>query len=76
METTDKIGGRKFIAYLLSMAGWALVFVEVMREGVLTQDITQSFLFYLILIQAIFFGGNLAERLIRGKFGDIPKDAK
>lgn len=64
---TDNIGGRKFIGFICSMLGWAAVLYLAFITGNFKGDSPQSFLFFLILIQGIFFGGNLAEKWILSK---------
>ena len=61
---SDAIGGRKFIAFIICTICYCGLFFVGMKQGILTGDILQSFLFYLIVIQGIFFGGNIAEKFI------------
>jgi hypothetical protein len=49
------------------MLGWAAVLYLAFITGNFKGDSPQSFLFFLILIQGIFFGGNLAEKWILSK---------
>jgi hypothetical protein len=61
---TDSIGGRKFIGYILSMFGWFAVLYVTLTTGNFKADSPQNFMFFMVLVQGIFFGSNLAEKYI------------
>ena len=67
---TDAIGGRKFIGFLLGMMGWVAVLYAAVTKGLLNADNIQMFLFFLVLILGMFFGGNLIENFVNKRLGN------
>ncbi len=61
---TDNIGGRKFIGFILCMFAWGAVLYADMVTGNFKDSHAQMFLFFLVLVQGVFFGGNLVEKYV------------
>lgn len=68
------VGGRKFFCFLLATAFIWAVFIVLLLKNLLTADLSLEFVKCSIFVSILYFGGNLAEKLLTNWFGkSIPK---
>jgi len=61
---TNKLGGRKFIAFLMTMGFLIGIFIVMLFKEWLTGERCMTFVTVLPMIVGLFIGGNIIEKQI------------
>jgi len=68
-NVTDNFGGRKFVAFVISMAVICFLTVVMYLMKWLTADYCMRIMGTVVMIAGIFTGGNMAEKYFNNKKG-------